>query len=267
MSPAPALFTRIVLGLDQSGSDRATMRLAADFARLLRLDLFGLFAEDPSLARLGGLSSLREFRLLERQWRPIEERSLSAELERCAALARQSFDEIAQAMGVARRFEVVHARVMEAIASVSGESDIILLAEPRAAAPLARESFAEIVAAALATPAGVLVVPNAIVRARGPILAVAETEEDESVASAVAIAAAAHERVEVIAASGRDASTLSQRLGRPGERMIVMTRQVGARLAPLSLLAGRRVPVLVLGRARVTGNTPAEGPKAAPPER
>lgn len=254
MTASPAAFTRIVLGLDQGASDRSTIRFAADFARLLRLDLFGLFAEDPSLAQLAGLPSLREFRLLERQWRPIEGRSLSAELERCAATARQSFDEIARATGVARRFEVVRARAIEAIASVSGESDIILLAEPRAAVPLARESFAEIVTAALATPAGVLVVPNRIVRAQGPILAIGETAEDESVASAAAIAAAVHERFEVVAA--RDQG-LSQRHGRPAERMIVMTRQVGARVAPLSLIAGRRVPVLVLGRAHVTGVGPA----------
>jgi hypothetical protein len=250
MTAPPAAFTRIVLGLDQAGSDRAAMRFAADFARLLRLDLFGLFAEDPSLARLVGLPSLREFRLLERQWRPIEGGSLSAELERCAATARQSFDEIARATGVARRFEVVRARVKEAIASVSGESDIILLAEPRAAVPLAFESFAEIVTAALATPAGVLVVPNRIARLHGSILAIGETAEDESVASAAAIAAAVHERFEVVAARDQE---LSHRPGRPAERMIVMTRRVGARVAPLSLVAGRRVPVLVLGRAHVTG--------------
>jgi len=250
MTASAAAFTRIVLGLDQGASDRATIRFAADFARLLRLDLFGLFAEDPSLTQLAGLPSLREFRLLERQWRPIEGGSLSAELERCAATARQSFDEIAGAMGVARRFEVVHARVREAIASVSGESDIILLAEPRAAVPLAHESFAEIVTAALATPAGVLVVPHRIARVHGSILAIGETAEDESVASAAAIAAAVHERFEVVTTRDRE---LSRRLGRPTERMIVMTRRAGARVAPLSLVAGRRVPVLVLGRAHVTG--------------
>lgn len=250
MTTTGAAFTRIVLGLDQSASDRSAIRFAADFARQLRLDLFGLFAEDPSLARLAGLPSLREFRLLERQWRPIEEGSLSAELERCAAMARQTFDEIAQAMGVVRQFEVVRARAREAIASVSRESDIILLAEPRAAVPLAHESFVEVVNAALATPAGVLVVPSQIARLRGSILAIGETGEDQSVASAAAIAAAVHERFEVLAAGDR---ALSQRLGRPAERMIVMTRRAGVRVAPLSLVAGRRVPVLVLGRAGVTG--------------
>jgi hypothetical protein len=154
-------------------------------------------------------------------------------------------------MGVARRFEVVHARAKEALASVSGESDIILLAEPRAAAvPLAHESFAEIVTAALATPAGVLVVPHRIARVHGSILAFGESAEDESIASAAAIAAAVHERFEIVAVRDRE---LSRRLGRPAERMIVMSRRVGARVAPLSLVTGRRVPVLVLGRAHVTG--------------
>ena len=52
MSLAHVEFTRIVLGLDQRALDRAALRFAADFAKLLQLDLVGLFAEDPSLAQL-----------------------------------------------------------------------------------------------------------------------------------------------------------------------------------------------------------------------
>lgn len=252
---SPAAFRRIVLGLDQAGSDRAVIRFAADFARLLRLDLFGLFAEDPSLARLAALPSLREFRLLERQWQPIEGRSLSADLERCVAVARQSFEDIARATGVARRFEVVQARTLEALASVSSESDIVVVAEPRPPAPPARETFSEAVAAALATPAGVLVVPSRIVRTHGSILAISETADDESVSSAAAIAAAAEERIDVHAVRDYELWQRSQPVGQAGERLIVMTRRTSARLAPFALVAQRRVPVLVLGRAQVAAGT------------
>ena len=81
MSLANVEFTRIVLGLDQRALDRAALRFAADFAKLLQLDLVGLFAEDPSLARISEMPALREFRLLEKQWRSIEGRSLTISVD------------------------------------------------------------------------------------------------------------------------------------------------------------------------------------------
>jgi hypothetical protein len=247
VSSPPVTFRRVVLGFSLGASDRTAVRFAAGFAKLLRLDLLGLFAEDPSLARVAALPALREFRLIERQWRPIEGRNLTSDLEKCAAIARQTFDEIARTTGVVRRFEVVHARMMEAIASASVEGDVVVLVEPRSPAQFAQETFAEAVAAALATPAAVMVVPSPVARERGHILAVSETAEDESVVSAAAIAAAANERLEIVATTDRDAPTLAPRSARGGERMIVMTRRISARLTPLSIMAGRRVPVLVLG--------------------
>lgn len=244
-------FRRIVLGLDQSASDGTALRFAADFAKLLRLDLFGLFAEDPGLAQLAGLSSLREFRVLERQWCPIEGRSLSGDLESRAAVARRAFEEMARVIGVSRRFEIVHAKRMDAIAAVSGETDIVMVSESRTAANFCIPSFPEIVAAAMRTRAAVLLVPNPAARSHGPVLAIGATADDPCVASAAAIAAAADEQLEVVTMRDLAVSMPWRRRDQPGERMVVMSRRVSASLAPLSIVSQRRIPVLVLGRGRV----------------
>jgi len=258
MTGSSLAFTRIVLGLDQPASDQAALRFAADFAKLLRLDLFGLFAEDPSLVHLAELPSLREFRVLERQWRPIEGRSLSGDLESSASAARRAFEDMALAIGVKRRFEIVRAKTMDAIASVSGETDIVMVSESKTPAHFCIPSFAEIVAAAMATPAAVLLLPNPVARLRGPVLVIGESAEDPSVASAAAIAAAADEQLEVVTTEDSLLSMPWRRRDQPGERMVVMSRRVSASLAPLSVVSQRRVPVLVLGRRRVTATATSE---------
>lgn len=258
MTGSSLAFTRIVLGLDQPAADQAALRFAADFAKLLRLDLFGLFAEDPSLARLAELPSFREFRVLERQWRPIEGRSLSGDLESSALAARRTFEAMARAIGVSPRFEVVRATTMDAIASVSGETDIVMVSESRTPANFCIPSFAEIVASAMATPAAVLLLPNPVARARGPVLAIGESAEDPCVASAAAIAAAADEQLEVVTTRDSHLSMPWRRRDQPGERMVVMSRRVSASVAPLSVVSQRRVPVLVLGHGRVTAKKASE---------
>jgi hypothetical protein len=241
-------FTRIVLGLDRSVPDRTTMRLAAELARLLRLDLFGLFAEDPRLASIAATHHMREFRMLERQWRPVEGRSLLSDLEMSASIARRAFDEATRTSGVSHRFEVVRARVAEAIASVSCATDILVLAEPRTPADRALRSFSEIVTATMTSPASVLIVPNRIAREHGPILAIVDEPDDPSMASATAIAAAANERVEIVASM--DLISSRRRSTQPGERMIVMTLRASGDIDPSSVVSERHVPILVLKKAR-----------------
>jgi len=252
MNNPAASFTRIVLGLEQGTSDSDNLRFAAEFAKLLRLDLFGLFAEDPSLAHLANLPTLREFKLLERRWRPVEGRNLSGEFESSARVARKAFEEIAQASGVPQSFEIVRARAMDAIATITGETDIVLVCEPRQPANLAMPAFSETVDAAMATPAAVLVVPNSLIRQHGPVLAIGETTDDPNLTSAAKIAAAAHERLEVLTTKDSTMSISWRRPDQPGERMIIMTRRISASLNPLAIASRRRVPVLVLAPSHVS---------------
>jgi nucleotide-binding universal stress UspA family protein len=239
-------FTRIIVGLDRSAPDRTALHFAVELARLLRLNLLGLFAQDPRLTNLAAMPLMREFRMLERQWRPIEGRSLLGDLELSAAIAQKALDEVARASGIPHRFEILPVAASHAIASVSNATDIVMVSEPRTSADQAFQPFSEIVAGAMTSPASVLIFPNRIARDRGPVLAIAERPDDPSVTSAAAIASAANERMEVIATASPASSTLRRLPRRLDERMIVMTRRTSSGLAPSSLASERRVPVLVV---------------------
>lgn len=248
-----ASFRRVVFGFERSAPDRATLRFAADFARLLQLDLFALFSENPNLATLASHPLVREYRVLAQQWRSIEGRSMRGDLESCASIAKQIFEEEARATGGSHSFKIVRATTIDAMKSVSSTSDIVMLAEPRTPTDRAIQPFSDIVAAAISTPAAVLVVPNSITRKHGPILAIGETRQDPSVASAATIAAAANERLEFMSANDPSLRMLWQPPNWPGERMVVMTRGVGETLTPLSVASRRNVPVLVLGHGKLAG--------------
>ena len=91
-------FKRIVLGLPYNRPDRG-MRLAADMARLLQLDLFGLFVEEESLRGLAALPFIREFQLLGGGWRPLDVDQLSRDLETAAKNAERVFAEAVKKIG------------------------------------------------------------------------------------------------------------------------------------------------------------------------
>jgi hypothetical protein len=246
VSEAALDFTRIILGFDRSAPDRTALRFAAELAKLLHLNLLGLFAQDPQLSTIAGLPLLREFRVIERQWRPIESQALLNDLETSAALARRMLDEVARASGISPSFLVMAATAAKAIADVSSPTDIVMVAEPRTPTDKALRPFSEIVSAALTTPASVLVFPSRLARDRGPVLAIVPQKDDASVAIARTIASALNEPVNVVEANGELSASLRSPPGQSLERMIVMTRQT-ADLSPLSIAAERNVPVLVVG--------------------
>ncbi len=247
MTNAPVAFSRIVIDLGSGAPDRETLRLAARFAGLLRIELLGLFAHDPQLAGLVDLPVLREFRTLEQRWLAVPGGDLARYLDLTAALARRALDAAGRSAGVRCHFERTHAAASEAITAVSSATDIIIAAETKAAPGHAPVSFGELVDAALATPAAVLIVPSQVVRARGPVLAIAEPGRDpDLLASAAAIAGAAKERLEVAAPSSLALPLpwgLSESIG---EVLIVLPRTVDVGAAARALAAHRRVPVLVL---------------------
>ena len=82
-------FRRIVLGCPTIRPNHG-MRLAAEMARLLQLDLFGLFVEEESLCGLAALPFVREFQLLGGGWRPLDIERLSRDLGDCREKCRKS---------------------------------------------------------------------------------------------------------------------------------------------------------------------------------
>ncbi len=275
-------FKRVVLGLHHSSFDRTTVNLAAEFAKLLRLDMFGLFIEDPSVASAASLPFVREFRTLGREWHPIELKRLARDYELSALSARRLLTKAAATHRVTCSFEVIKSTIGQAIMSISQATDIVIIAEPKSAANRIISQFTGLISAALQSEAAVLLVPRQLVRRRGPVVAIAARPGDPSINAAMAIAAAAGENAIVVAVDGEEdaafgatehggpsgivveqismprevlasSQMLSAMLGGLRERMVVVARgSLGLEneAVPSSLATIRGVPVLIVEKTR-----------------
>ncbi len=275
------LYKRVVLSLYQAEPEGARLRLAAELAEFLRLDLSGIYIEDPNLMKLAGLPGVREFQLLSRQWQAIGGERLSRERALRLEAARRMFAQLAEAAGGRSSFEVMQAATAEAVASMWSPADIVVVTEPRSAAERLAQPLAGLTEAALRSRAAVLILPSEVARRRGPVIVMSAGAGDPSVGVAVRIAAAARERLIVIETSGRGPSLSEEAmrealsgpvervqapaapfervppplLERTSERLVVLTRDAAhmpasevQRIASL-----RRVPVLALGAIEKRG--------------
>jgi hypothetical protein len=250
MSISTFPFGRIVFAFGHGGADWAALRFATDFARLLRLDLLGLFVEDRSLAGAGEHAEVRQFRTLERQWQSIEGQNLLRDLDLSASIARRTFEEAATLAGIPPDFRLVRGAPAEALASLASASDIIVVPGPARAMARATQPFPEMLAVAMTSLASVLIVPSPIVREHGPVLAIARSPDDLSVASAGAIAAAANEPLETVMATDLAGRTPMRGPTEPRERIVVMAGEMGDIASPLVVAIRRGVPVLVVRQPR-----------------
>ncbi len=249
-------FRRIVLGLPYRVPPHA-VQLAAEFARLLRLDVHGLFAEEESLRGLAALPFAREFHPLGGGWRPLDIEQLSRDLDIAKRNAEKAFAETAKTLETACRFEVVRGSMAETLASISRASDIVLITEPETEAERITAQFRSVVDAAMRSLAAVLLVPSRVARRSGVIVAVAAGPGDPSIEVAKALAGAANTDLVVVEpfksggegprAEARRTPTIWQvgsALEKIRERLIVMTR---SEESPPSIIASlRRVPILIL---------------------
>lgn len=275
MPITPHSFKRLVLGLQGSAPNR-TMRLAVELAELLDLELLGLFLEETGLRDLASLPFAREFRPLGGGWRPINPERLSHDLELAARSAERMFTEAVKRIAANKRqFEVIRAPTVEAIASVSRSSDIVLIVEPVSAAERASQQFTWLIEAAFRSAAAVMLAPTPLARGSGPIVAIAGSSDDPSIPVAATIATAAKEGVVILHAyegaadepglrklgaetgptvihivadktSLLEARELAPTFRQLRERLVVMTRGVFGHELALSIAALRRVPVLVI---------------------
>ena len=265
-------FKRLVLGLELSAPDRA-IRLAAKLAELLHLELLGLFVEDPSLRDLAAIPFVREFRLLGGGWRSIELDQLTHDLDIAIRNAERIFVEAAKDLTTQYQFEVTRATAVQAIASISRSSDIVVITEP--ATPAATQQFSWLVNAAFQSGAAVMLVPARVARAMGPVVAIALGPDDPSIRTAAAIAVAAKEVLILVHGEGgkgddpdarkltadtglmikhvfagkaslSDPATYAQVLSNARERLIVAARGLLAPELALAMAASRRIPVLVI---------------------
>ncbi len=274
MVTEPHAFRRLVLGL-QPPVPNHTTRLAIELAKLLHLELLGVFFEDTSLHNLASIPFVRELRPLGGGWHPIDTSQLSRDLEVAARTAEKNFAEAAKRLPTAWRFEVARGSMATIIATVSQTSDIVVIGEPMSAAERASQQFSWLIDAAFRSAAAVLVVPSRIVRDEGSVVAVATTPDDLSIAAAANVAMAANEELVIVdvcenaidgariqalgatkhltvkhvvsgSGAGADAASLVHALHPLHERLVVMTRSASDGHAASIIAAERRVPVLVV---------------------
>lgn len=276
--PLRSAFKRVLLGVHQSALDSAAIGVAAEFARLLRLDMMAVIIEEPQIAGLSALPHAREFRLLGRRWQPLDREQMAREFELSVVAARRLLSGVATSHRISCAFEIVKASPHQAVRSLSRATDIILLSEPKSALDKIVGPFPQFSVAALQSEAAVMFAPSRAGRSHGPVVAIAATPDDPSIETAMSIAAATNEKVVLVAAFAdpqamdraigtgaerslvqeiitvpRSALTndqfLSSLIGEQRERLIVMTRipENGQNDAMgFALSASRRVPVLLL---------------------
>ena len=131
---------RLIVALDASAGNRDAARAAAALARVLGIELAGLFVEDLNLVRLAGLPFARQIPVSGGPPRPLEPRSLEAQLRALAAAARQELARAASSVQVAWSFQVRRGTLPGEALAAPGEADLLLLGARLAA--LARAGLA-----------------------------------------------------------------------------------------------------------------------------
>jgi hypothetical protein len=279
MEPA-ANFRRMVLGLPHSAKDYVSVAFTAELAELLGLDLVGVFAEEQGLIDLALLPCVREFRIFGDGWHRLDAAQLAQRSSAAAAEARRLFVDVAKALRIGARFDLVKGPIWDAVGSQSMPDDIVAIIEPQNPAERVTYQFTQFIETALHAQAGVLLVPSRIRRRTGPVVAIAESEHDMSVQVGLRVAQAVREKLLVLAPvvaeepAGRPVgpgdvaverrslrggkiglAELGSILAIAGERLVVLGRGVDTRL-PFQLASERGVPVLVTPRGE-TASRPA----------
>jgi hypothetical protein len=269
-------YRRIVLGLPYSRPGRG-IHMAADMARLLQLDLFGLFVEEERLFGLAAMPFVREFRSIGGCWNTFDVDQLTQDLSIAARNAEKVFTEVAKTVPTAARFEVVRGTMPDIIASISGAGDIVVVAEPENPADHASAQFRAIADAAIRSQAAVLLVPERVARQTGSIVAILSSADDPCFEVAVSVAAAAKEELIVIEAFAaaepsprretqvaagvryrriavaENSASIAAQLASPypqdEERLVVMSSR--DLVTPSLIGSARHVPILIVGSARI----------------
>lgn len=292
MSERQVAFKRMVLGLPQNPGDYAAVAATVKLAELLNVNLLAALVEDATLIDIAGLPGVRELRPLEGGWRPMVAADLAREIEHAAGTARRLFAEAVQACRVETNLSLLRGSPADVITSLAMADDIIAIIEPRSPAERVTQQFTRLVDAAFKAAAAVMIVPSAIARTSGPIVAIASTPEDSSLTAALGVALAARERLIVMSLSGSatpfaaladrarsvgvhsetvaivprpaSASALALSLAGINERLIVLSR--GAFADPLAgaIASLRRIPVLVTEPAAESAVPPFADAKTAP---
>jgi hypothetical protein len=260
-------FKRMILQLPYRAADYGSVGFATELAGQFGLDLVATFIEDENLVGLAALPFARELQSPGCDWHPINAVELGRAFEQALANARRRFEVAASGHPGTSSFVVEKGRMADVL-SVERD-DIVVIIEPRHPAERVTLQFRQWMDAALSTSAAVLVVPNRVVPRSGPIVAIATSERDPSIRTALAIAMETKEQVSIVSppqsdcqdalpadsqivsvhhwplADQTDPVTLGSVLAQIKKRFVVLSRQPDKEM-PTRLSASQGVPVLVV---------------------
>ena len=172
---------------------------------------------------------------------------ITRDLDQAATVARRRFAESVKSRSVKTSFDVVGGA--EVIASLIRADDIVAIIEPtHPGERMTRQFHPARLDAAFETAAGILIVPQRIVRATGPIMAVAADPGDPTIRVALEIAAALTERLVVLTRSG---ALLSPELQTDANQLGVHLEQIAFNGPPGDVSALRHLSARAKERLRV----------------
>ncbi|MDR3538454.1 MAG: hypothetical protein P4L71_18305 [Acetobacteraceae bacterium] len=255
-------YRRLLVELALSASDPETLRSVAQFARLLGLELHGLFIEDEALLALADLPFAREIRLPTHEWGPMDAGRLEHELQQQANLVRRRLEAAVQALGMTHGFEVLRGDPGACLAERSCATDIIVIAPADAAGTRSLRTSAQVHEAAYHADAATLLLPPRPHRQRGAVVVVLADPADPNLETAARIAVAGEERLLVLVPAVTETAAVIARTtasGLSGQRITVRSL---AGLQPedvMAALGGEHERLIVM----TGGAEPAGGIDAA----
>lgn len=125
--PTDVVIRRIIFALDAATDSPDSLEAAAELAERLQAELVGLFVEDANLLRSAALPFVREINLASGQWQAFEPATVERDMRARAARARQLVEAVARRRRLAFSFQVARGEVGREVATVAGETDLIVL--------------------------------------------------------------------------------------------------------------------------------------------
>lgn len=260
---------RLVLGIHHGATNGDLMQHAAEMARLLDIELHGIFVEDEAVLGVAALPFVREFRLHSHQWHELDTESIEAEFRHAANNAKRLLDRVAKARGVRMEFHIQRGSPSAVVAGLLSAGDIMVLAEPKPGPGALTQSFMRAFQTARGSNASVLLLPPGPTRDSGPVVALVMPGRDVRTATYIAsqtgdslillgppesLATVTTElpadRVERRPLYAMTESAFRLALGDRGERLFVLHRNdlsADDEAVLLRFAAARGTPVLLVG--------------------
>lgn len=245
---------RLILELCQGASDPTTIRAAAEYARMLGLDLHCLFIEDEALIAWSDTAFAREIRVPTYRWSPVSAETVSLDLRHAAAATQRRLRQTLPGDAGQHHFEVLRGDPATCIAGVCRGGDVVVVTEPAVPGLRATIGSSRLRSGASASAASVLLLPARPAPASGGIAVLLDDAADDSLDVACRMALGAGEKLLVLlpadfgdTARARVAARVRQAGIAAGR---VSMRAVPHRATPDVLLAagGTRLRLIVLTR-------------------